>query len=147
MGMVGVQSPGCGARPSVLRGSRDGGSWRVGLVENGHPQGSVVSGQRAVIAGRSAVTQPSPPILRGLYTWAPVTSPGATMTMSVSLKVSLTAWTMVVNAGRVGGLAREHPHYDRPPDRLGQQTVLDVGQALLCRRGGTRGPPVGSVGR
>src|ERR1035437_8710602 len=58
------------------------------------------SAARAAIAGaRSAVTQPNPPSSRSSSTRALVIIPRSpTITMSLSLNVSLTAWTMVVNA-------------------------------------------------
>src|ERR1017187_6293480 len=139
------------------------------------------SAARAAIAGaRRAVTQPNPPRSRSSCTRALVIIPRSpTITMSLSLNVSLTAWTMVVNAvgsavfpgntrtatgrpagsvsspysiwgrpfrsefervfdclddggerGRVGGVPGKHPHRDRPPGRVGQQPVLDLGQAF-----------------
>src|SRR5674476_189627 len=34
--------------------------------------------------------------------------------------------------GRVGGVAGHHPHRNRPPDRVGEQPVLDLRQPLLA---------------
>src|SRR5450759_3268049 len=38
----------------------------------------------------------------------------------------------VGECGRVGGVAGHHPHRNRPPDRVGEQPVLDLRQPLLA---------------
>jgi len=54
--------------------------------------------------------------------------------MSESLNVSLTAWTMVVNAVGSAMLPGNTRNCDRAPGGVGQQPVLDLGQAFFPSR-------------
>jgi len=100
---------------------------QVGLVEQGHLQRAVISGQGRYRGGAQRGDPAEPAQLAQLlHAGAGDHSPVPDHHHVAKFEGVFDRLDDGAERGRVGGVTGKHPHRDRAPGRVGQQHVLDL---------------------